>query len=299
MSFVVDNAVRRGSRSKNGARTILMCLASYADEAGVSWPSVESLARDANMTRRNVQLVLRTLVQLGELTIREGQGPRGCNLYQINLAVLKGEKFSGAKSFQGEKTRTKGAKKSSPPERAGGEDFSPDPSCDPPVNDPPPPDTADAAGGGGLSHSKESLEYLRKTVGVKSPKQRHQLAAAFSAETLRCHWEDWQRTNPQGRVGAFVLELASLPPGTPPPEPPATAPTGAPPPAAEPPPSWLVGLIPDWEGWPEQARRWLGSARYDPDQRRIVGATEQVTILLHQRYSYLLKPFYDHLGGPL
>ncbi len=166
---------------------------------------------------------------------------------------------------------------------------------------PPPGGAADAAGdGGGLSHSSESLEYLRKTVGVRSPKQRHQLAAAFSAEILRCHWEHWQRTNPQGRVGAFVLELASLPPGTLPPEPPATATaqTGAPPPAAEPPPPWLVGLIPDWETCPAQARRWLASAQFDPDQRRIIAATEQVTTLLHQRYSYLLKPIYDHLGGP-
>jgi hypothetical protein len=58
----------------------------------------------------------------------------------------------------------------------------------------------------------------------------------------------------------------------------------------DPPPAWLAGLIPDWASCPEPARRWLSSARYDPLQRQIVGVTDQVTTLLHQRYAYLLTP---------
>lgn len=56
------------SRAKGSARLVLMGIANHDGDGG-AWPSVATLARYANITPRNVQKALQTLVELREIAI--------------------------------------------------------------------------------------------------------------------------------------------------------------------------------------------------------------------------------------
>jgi hypothetical protein len=131
MSIDVMSTVWRQSKQKGSALLLLLSLADYADEKGVAFPSVDTLAGKVRMTPRNVQLLLRKLEADGEIVIKANAGPGGANRYR--LTFQGGEKFSsqngtdngGGGEIQregGEIQRAKGVKPASP-----------DPSLDPPV----------------------------------------------------------------------------------------------------------------------------------------------------------------------
>ena len=66
---------------------LLLAIADFSDDAGRSYPAVGTLAVKCRMTRRNVQYILKALVQSGEISIEPNKGPppKFPNLYQINL----------------------------------------------------------------------------------------------------------------------------------------------------------------------------------------------------------------------
>ena len=85
MSIEIMSAVWRQSQQKGSALLLLLSLADYANEHGVSYPSVETLAKKVRMSPRNVQILLRKLEADGELIIEAGTGPGGANRYRLNL----------------------------------------------------------------------------------------------------------------------------------------------------------------------------------------------------------------------
>lgn len=121
------------SRNKRTAMLLLLAIADHAHDDGKgAYPGIDSLARKTRQTRRNVQLLLKTLEDSKELIIHEGAGPHGCNLYEINLMQLRantdwqeteeeddgngtdvqGENFSPpthAENFRGENSRAENA----------------------------------------------------------------------------------------------------------------------------------------------------------------------------------------------
>ena len=138
MSIDVMTRVWANSKQKGSALLLMVSIADYANEKGVAYPSIETLARKVRMSERNVQLLLRRLEEAGELDIKASAGPSGCNLYRIILD---------------EDNARKGGEKISPPpvktlhpggeiQRDGGEiqraegvkPSSPDPSVDPPID---------------------------------------------------------------------------------------------------------------------------------------------------------------------
>ena len=82
-------AVLKHSRSASGARLVLLALAYHADAHGLNaFPSVQTLADECNLTRRQVQYNLRALEALGEVCCRRGTGRGHANVYDI--LIVKG-----------------------------------------------------------------------------------------------------------------------------------------------------------------------------------------------------------------
>jgi hypothetical protein len=105
-------AVWQHSRQSGGALVLLLAIADNAHDDGDSaYPSIATLAKKARMTERNVNLLLKQLVEAGEIGIRQGEGPRGTNVYRVNLHDGPApENISPLKTFHPEKSGTGGVK---------------------------------------------------------------------------------------------------------------------------------------------------------------------------------------------
>src|SRR5690349_6494385 len=86
MSFAALRHVWDSSRQTGAAFTVLLALADYADETGVAWPSVESLARKARLSERTTHYALAQLHRSGEIVIETGRGRNRPNQYRLRLA---------------------------------------------------------------------------------------------------------------------------------------------------------------------------------------------------------------------
>lgn len=79
------------SRATGTAKIVLLGIANHDGDGG-AWPSIDTLARYANVHRRNVQKAIDTLVRLREIeVVLQGGGPNSIadshrpNLYRITL----------------------------------------------------------------------------------------------------------------------------------------------------------------------------------------------------------------------
>ena len=100
MSVHVLSWVLRHSEETLGRRLVLIVLADHAKEDGSSsWPSVNTIAREARMTRRPVQTALRQLEEHGAI-IPVGTSKAGTTIYTIAMG--------GAESAQGGAEATQG-----------------------------------------------------------------------------------------------------------------------------------------------------------------------------------------------
>lgn len=77
------------AEATGGPRLVLLSLANHADESGVCWPSIDTLAREARLSRRRVEQALRELVRSG-VVLRQvngapvtGHGGYRPNLYRL------------------------------------------------------------------------------------------------------------------------------------------------------------------------------------------------------------------------
>ena len=127
MTDVWDNADVKG-----GDMLVLLALADWANDDGMCFPAIPTIARRARMTGRNVQLCLRKLCNLGLVRIEDNAGPHGVNRYFVTArpdrdAVAAattssggGEKFSPVEEPQeGVKNDAQGVKPASPGGEAG------------------------------------------------------------------------------------------------------------------------------------------------------------------------------------
>lgn len=94
---------------------VLLALADYADDCGVCFPSMQSVADKARMTERGVQKIIARMVEQGILVVQTGGGRGGCNRYKIVRPVAKNPE---PHSENGDaKPRTVNPECGSPPER--------------------------------------------------------------------------------------------------------------------------------------------------------------------------------------
>lgn len=129
MSLVWDHSTQKGS-----SLILLLAIADYANEENRAWPSIGTLAAKIRMSERNTQMLLRKLIDAGELEIQQNAGPNGTNVYRIilgrggaNFAPGGGENFAPG----GEKSSTEGVKNSA---QGGAIAIAPEPSLDPSVD---------------------------------------------------------------------------------------------------------------------------------------------------------------------
>lgn len=89
MSIAIIELVWQKSKAQGSDLLALLAIADFSNGDGESWPAVDTLATKARIGRRGIQYCLQRLVSLGELSIAVGDGPRGCNLYTVNVATLE------------------------------------------------------------------------------------------------------------------------------------------------------------------------------------------------------------------
>ncbi len=74
----------------------MLAIADYADDKGAAWPSVETLAKKIRMSERACRYLLPKIAATGELAIERNAGPKGCNLFRVQ--VLQAANLSGVQS---------------------------------------------------------------------------------------------------------------------------------------------------------------------------------------------------------
>lgn len=105
MSIIIMTAVWRESRSKGGARLVLLSLADQANDDGWCWPSVGTIADRCNISERAVQQHLRALEEAGEL-VRESRSGHSSR-YRVVL-TFGGADSSGVQNLRGAEKRQGG-----------------------------------------------------------------------------------------------------------------------------------------------------------------------------------------------
>jgi hypothetical protein len=96
MSIQIMTRVWQDSAQQGSSLVILLAIADFANDQGVAYPSVATLAQKARISESQVHWILRKLVDTGELTIKRQAGPHRCNLYAItDSRVLSSEGAAG------------------------------------------------------------------------------------------------------------------------------------------------------------------------------------------------------------
>lgn len=83
MSIEIINAVWKHSQSTGRARVVLLAIADHQGQQG-AWPSIETIAKMANSSKRSVSRDIAELAEMGELRVDERQAPMG-GQYRANL----------------------------------------------------------------------------------------------------------------------------------------------------------------------------------------------------------------------
>lgn len=79
------------------AKSVLICMADYADEHGVAWPAVKTLAREVQASDRTIQRALRALEENGLVTVeRRDRQDGGQTSNGYKLAMPPGDNLSPA-----------------------------------------------------------------------------------------------------------------------------------------------------------------------------------------------------------
>ena len=85
------SSVWKHSTASGGSLLVLLAIADFADDNGVAWPAVDTLAIKARLTRRQVLRIIRSLEARGELEVRRGGGRGRVNHYRVkrgNIVTL-------------------------------------------------------------------------------------------------------------------------------------------------------------------------------------------------------------------
>lgn len=97
MSYVIEN-----SKQKGASLLCLLMISNHADRWGRnSFPSYETLAQECRMSRRQMIRIVESLIESGELRLRNPGGPGRSNTFQVVMEVS--DKLSLAKKWDSDK----------------------------------------------------------------------------------------------------------------------------------------------------------------------------------------------------
>lgn len=88
MSVKIMTKVWEQAPCRENSLIVLLALADWSNDDGISWPSMQKLADKARVDRRSAQRIVRKLVKDGLLKIEEGGGRAKQHRYQIETAAL-------------------------------------------------------------------------------------------------------------------------------------------------------------------------------------------------------------------
>jgi helix-turn-helix protein len=91
MSIAIMTQVWQRSQHKGSELLLLLALADNANDQGIAYPSVRTLAKKTRLSTRQVKRLIKVVELSGELRVSYETGPRGCNEYAI---LLGGDKMS-------------------------------------------------------------------------------------------------------------------------------------------------------------------------------------------------------------
>jgi len=110
MSIKVMTQVWASSKQKGTKLLILLALADFTNDDGLSWPSIDRLAQKSRCSRRRAQDAIREIAEDGELQIERNAGPKGVHLYRVTPPV--GEEKIAPLILAGAKSDGRGAEHS-------------------------------------------------------------------------------------------------------------------------------------------------------------------------------------------
>ena len=70
-----------------GELLVMLAISDFANDKGFAWPSVETLARKARLSERQVQFLIRKLEAAHFLQIQPNAGQNGSNMYRVVTGV--------------------------------------------------------------------------------------------------------------------------------------------------------------------------------------------------------------------
>lgn len=126
MSIKVQSHVWEHSPAKGGELLILLAIADFADDTGIAWPSIDTLAQKARLSTRQTQYNVRALIAGGQIAVEENAGPHGTHRYR----VLGVQSLQGAKTARVQSATQRGAIS----DTGGVQPIAPEPSVEPSKN---------------------------------------------------------------------------------------------------------------------------------------------------------------------
>jgi hypothetical protein len=80
MSKVWDHSKQSGT-----ALLLLLAIADFANDDGMAWPGVETLAKKIKMSERYVHRLIKDMAEAGELRVEYKAGKKGTNQYWVTI----------------------------------------------------------------------------------------------------------------------------------------------------------------------------------------------------------------------
>lgn len=195
MSIRAIQAVWDRTTTGGSTRLLLLALADFADEDGLSWPSVQTLANRTGRSERQVQRLIGYAIAAGELEA-DRDGGRGSSRYRLRPGGEPvGEGGVTSASPQGRRPRhPRGDTRDTP----GVTPATPEPSREPPSD--PPAEPARATEGG------PTIEEIMAQGAADPVVRYHELTHRFPGERIRAWINDVAGTWGDERTAAALEE---------------------------------------------------------------------------------------------
>lgn len=104
MSWQAVTWVLENSEATLGSRLVILAIASHANREGKnSFPSLDTLAREVLLSRREVIYAVQSLEELGELSVHRGIGRGNPNHYELPRVTAWLEKVQGLHQLEASK----------------------------------------------------------------------------------------------------------------------------------------------------------------------------------------------------
>jgi hypothetical protein len=90
VSIFVTSQVWKNAPVKGSDLLVLLALSDFANDDGICWPAMATIADKARISERSAQRACRAMAESGLIEIEENSGPKGANRYRIILGGSQG-----------------------------------------------------------------------------------------------------------------------------------------------------------------------------------------------------------------